>query len=82
VHQFLERPDAAVSAVYERSDLPALEAELSEAIARINAGEFRPTPDEFVCSDCPVLGVVCAGPGLGLHGGSTEPAEALAATGG
>ena len=41
-----------------------LEAELSVAIARINAGDFRPTPDEFICAGCPALDVVCAGPRL------------------
>jgi len=64
VYAFLERPDAVVSAVFRPSELPELEAELSAAIARIQAGEFRPTPDEFVCAGCPALGVVCAGPGL------------------
>jgi len=34
------------------------------AIARINAGDFRPTPDEFICAGCPALDVVCAGPRL------------------
>jgi hypothetical protein len=56
--------------------LPGLEAELSAAIAHIQAGEFRPTPSEMVCSDCPVLGVVCAGPALRVHAG--EPAHVLA----
>ncbi|MDQ3086898.1 MAG: PD-(D/E)XK nuclease family protein, partial [Actinomycetota bacterium] len=64
VYAFLERPDAVVSAVFRPSELPELEAELSAAIARIQAGEFRPTPGEFVCAGCPALGVVCAGPGL------------------
>jgi ATP-dependent helicase/nuclease subunit A len=64
VYHFLERPDAIVSTVFERAELPQLEAELSEAIARINAGEFRPTPDEFICAGCPALDVVCAGPRL------------------
>jgi hypothetical protein len=41
-----------------------LEAELSAAIARIRAGDFRPRPSEFACSDCPALDVVCAGPRL------------------
>ena len=61
VHQFLEREDDVVSALFTRGDLPGLEAELSAAIARIQAGDFRPTPGEMVCSDCPVLGLVCAG---------------------
>jgi ATP-dependent helicase/nuclease subunit A len=79
VHQFLERPDALVSAGFTRADLPGLEAELSAAIARIQAGNFRPTPGEMVCSDCPVLGLVCAGPALHVHEGSSEPEHALAA---
>ena len=32
---------------------PALEAELSAAIARINRGEFVPTPSDFTCAGCP-----------------------------
>jgi hypothetical protein len=63
-YHFLERPDAIVSTVFDRAELSQLEAELSEAIARINAGEFRPTPDEFICAGCPALDVVCAGPRL------------------
>jgi hypothetical protein len=54
--------------------VPALEAELSEAIGRIRVGEFVPTPSEFTCSGCPALDVVCAGPRL-----RTRPPE-LAAT--
>jgi ATP-dependent helicase/nuclease subunit A len=64
VYHFLERPDAVVSTVFRREQLPELEAELSAAIARINAEEFVPTPDEFICSGCPALDVVCAGPRL------------------
>src|SRR5918999_505280 len=47
VYHFLERPDAVVSTAFTRSDVPALEAELSAAIALIRAGDFRPTPSEF-----------------------------------
>jgi hypothetical protein len=64
VYHFLERPDAVVSAIFRRTELSELEAELSAAIAKINAGEFRPTPDEFICAGCPALDVVCAGPRL------------------
>jgi ATP-dependent helicase/nuclease subunit A len=63
-YQFLEEPDAPVTAVYRRDDVAQLEAELSSAVARIQAGEFRPTPSEFACSGCPALDVVCAGPRL------------------
>ena len=74
VYHFLERPDAAVSTVFTKAQLPELEAELSEAIARIQAGEFRPTPSEFACAGCPALDLVCAGPRL------REPAPELVAS--
>ena len=64
VYHFLERPDAVVSTTFARAEVPALEAELSEAIGRIRAGEFVPTPSEFTCAGCPALDVVCAGPRL------------------
>ena len=63
-YQFLEQPDDVVSTTFTGADVTALEAELSSAIARIRAGEFRPTPSEFACSDCPALDLVCAGPRL------------------
>jgi hypothetical protein len=80
VYQFLERPDALVGARFDRSDVGALETELSAAIAEIQAGEFRPSPDEFVCADCPVLDVVCAGPLL-RNGGASRPLAETVTTG-
>jgi hypothetical protein len=80
VYQFLERPDALVGARFDRSDVGALETELSAAIAEIQAGEFRPSPDEFVCADCPVLDVVCAGPRL-RNGGASRPLAETVTTG-
>ncbi|MBA3841989.1 MAG: UvrD-helicase domain-containing protein [Actinobacteria bacterium] len=77
VYHFLERTDAVVSTMFERRELPLLESQLSAAIARINAGEFLPTPSEFNCSGCPALDLVCAGPRLG--GGAWSSAAALAA---
>jgi ATP-dependent exoDNAse (exonuclease V) beta subunit len=79
VYAFLERPDAVVSTTFGRADVPALEAELSAAIARIRAGDFRPTPDEFTCAGCPALDLVCAGPRLPGAGGPSWPAELAAA---
>jgi ATP-dependent exoDNAse (exonuclease V) beta subunit len=64
VYHFLERPDAPVEAVFSRADVAELEAELSAAIARIQAGEFPPTPSDFACAGCPALDLVCAGPRL------------------
>jgi ATP-dependent helicase/nuclease subunit A len=78
VYQFLERPDAVVSTTFQRSELPALEAELSEAIARVRAGNFRPTPSEQACAGCPALDVVCAGPRLPLPAPVTPTAAAVA----
>jgi hypothetical protein len=75
VYHFLERPDAVVATTFGREDVAALEGELSAAIARIQAGDFRPTPSEFVCSGCPALDRVCAGPGLA---GSSLASEAPA----
>jgi hypothetical protein len=65
VYQFLEAPDAVVSTRYASADAPRLEVSLSRSIARIGAGEFRPTPSAFACSGCPALDVICAGPRLG-----------------
>jgi hypothetical protein len=64
VYAFLERPEAPVATVFDLRDVPMLEAELSAAIARIDAGDFVPTPSDFACADCPALDVVCAGPRL------------------
>jgi ATP-dependent exoDNAse (exonuclease V) beta subunit len=74
VYHFLERSDAVVSTSFVRADTVALELELSDAIARIRAGEFRPTPSEFVCASCPALDVVCAGTRL-----RSRPSELAAA---
>jgi ATP-dependent helicase/nuclease subunit A len=64
VYHFLERPEAPVEAVFSRADVPELEADLSAAIAHIQAGEFPPTPSDFACAGCPALDLVCAGPRL------------------
>jgi ATP-dependent helicase/nuclease subunit A len=79
-YQFLERPDAVVETTFAREQVPQLEEELSTAIARIHAGEFRPTPSEFACSSCPALDLVCAGPRLG-GGGVGSGETSLAAVG-
>jgi ATP-dependent helicase/nuclease subunit A len=74
VYHFLERPDAVVSTPFVRLEVPVLEDQLSAAIARIDAGDFLPTPSEFTCSGCPALDVVCAGPKL------RNPPERVVAT--
>jgi hypothetical protein len=64
VYQFLERPDELATTRYAEGDRARLEVELSEAIARLRAGVFVPTPSEWACADCPALDLVCAGPRL------------------
>jgi hypothetical protein len=76
VYHFLERADAVVSATFARDDVRTLEVELSEAIGRIQAGRFAPTPSEFNSAGCPVLDVVCAGPRL--RSGRARPEAAVA----
>jgi ATP-dependent helicase/nuclease subunit A len=78
-YHFLERADAVAATTFAREQVPELEVELSEAIARINAGEFRPTPSEFACAGCPALDLVCAGPRL--RGGDRDGAPPLAVVG-
>ncbi len=61
VYQFLERPDAPVAVTYRTADRAMLEAQLSEAIARLATGRFEPRPSVFACTGCPLLRVMCAG---------------------
>jgi len=75
LYAFLEQPDSIVTTTFTLSDVGALEHELSQAIARIDAGEFVPTPSEFACGDCPALDLVCAGPRL--HAGRVISDAAL-----
>jgi ATP-dependent helicase/nuclease subunit A len=77
VYHFLERTDAVVATRFSREDVPRLEADLSAAIGRIQAGDFRPTPSEFTCAGCPALDRVCAGPRLLAGEMPAEYAEAF-----
>jgi ATP-dependent helicase/nuclease subunit A len=79
VYHFLERSDAVVTTTFSLEQAAELEAELSTAIARIHAGEFRPTPSDFACAGCPALDLVCAGPRL--RGGDRDGFAPLAAVG-
>ena len=79
VYHFLERSDAVVSTIFTLDEVAGLEAELSAGIARIHAGDFRPSPSDFACSSCPALDLVCAGPRL--YGGGDPAGAPLAAVG-
>ena len=72
---FLERPEEPAVRIFSRAEVAELEAELSAAIAAIQAGDFRPEPSETACAGCPALDVVCAGPRLP----SVVPAAAVGA---
>jgi ATP-dependent exoDNAse (exonuclease V) beta subunit len=75
---FLERPDEPVTTTFTRAQVAGLEAQLSAAIARLRAGEFRPTPSEYACAGCPALDVVCAGPRLPYQPVASDAAAAFA----
>jgi len=66
VYQFLEAPDDVVSATFSRGDVERLERDLGAVVARIQDGDFHPTPSAYACSGCPALDRVCAGPALAL----------------
>ena len=76
VYQFLEDAGCRRLDGLHRRRRAALEGRLAASIARIRAGDFRPTPSPFACSGCPALDVVCAGPRL--DGGSFAPEPAFA----
>ena len=75
---FLERPEEPVTATFTRAQVAELEAQLSASIARLRAGEFRPTPSEYACAGCPALDVVCAGPRLPYQPLASDAAAAFA----
>ncbi len=64
VHLFLEEPDAPVSARFAATDLPALEAELTQRVAGPLTGDFpvSATPGRRVCDGCPAQGGLCSYP--------------------
>jgi hypothetical protein len=49
VYHFLERPDAVVSTTFDAAAAGA-RGGAERGDRRINAGDFRPTPDEFICA--------------------------------
>ncbi|MGI9659380.1 MAG: PD-(D/E)XK nuclease family protein, partial [Gaiellaceae bacterium] len=58
---FLEQPDRPVVRRFGSGDVETLAGRLSDAIARINDGEFEPSPSEFGCPECPLHEVACDG---------------------
>jgi ATP-dependent helicase/nuclease subunit A len=61
---FLERPDDPVSATYEASDIPTLDARLRDLATPVATGEFKPTdnPHHALCADCPGQPGLCSWP--------------------
>ncbi|HTW11504.1 MAG TPA: 3'-5' exonuclease, partial [Solirubrobacteraceae bacterium] len=64
IHLFLENAEHPVSAIFDQSDLPALEADLAGRVAGPLAGDFHVTerPGRTVCSGCPARGGLCSWP--------------------
>ncbi|MEO6859648.1 MAG: UvrD-helicase domain-containing protein [Solirubrobacteraceae bacterium] len=64
VYCFLERPEEPVTAVYRRSDLTRLQAELGELCAGVLRGEFvvAQEPQRGLCAGCPAEGGLCSWP--------------------
>jgi ATP-dependent helicase/nuclease subunit A len=62
VHCFLERPEAAASAVFEAADAARLEAELLELARGVVEGRFEPAaePHFELCADCPGRAALCS----------------------
>jgi ATP-dependent exoDNAse (exonuclease V) beta subunit len=63
-HCFLERPDAPVTATYERTRMAELEAELARLSRGVLARAFAVTaaPYRGVCAGCPAEGGLCSWP--------------------
>jgi ATP-dependent exoDNAse (exonuclease V) beta subunit len=63
-HCFLERPDAPVTATYDRDQAAELEAGLARLSRGVLARDFAVTPAPYrgVCAGCPAEGGLCSWP--------------------
>jgi len=63
-HLFLHRPTEPATAIYDRTDLPRLRAELDELVAGIAQERFVPTdrPHRGLCLTCPGRRALCLHP--------------------
>jgi ATP-dependent helicase/nuclease subunit A len=59
---FLDAP-RVVSHSFDRSTLDALRARVGSLVQAVTQGPYPPRPGE-VCGDCPIRGMLCAGPDL------------------
>ena len=69
-----------MSRTFARDDLAELEGRLSKEIDVIRRAEFRATPGELACAECPLLDVTCAGTTLLERPAPSRP-DARAAAG-
>jgi ATP-dependent exoDNAse (exonuclease V) beta subunit len=67
MHLFLEAPEEPVSAEFAAADIPTLEGDLAERVARVGGNQvsdFRvtDTPGRRICDGCPAQGGLCSYP--------------------
>jgi hypothetical protein len=74
IHTFLERVDAPAVARFTEADVPRLEAELSEMVAGIVAGDFSVSqqPHSALCQGCPAEAGLCSWPLSATRRGSPD----------
>jgi ATP-dependent exoDNAse (exonuclease V) beta subunit len=63
-HLFLHRPGEPAVAIYDRSHIPQLQAELDARVEGISANRFAPTdrPHRALCATCPGRRALCTHP--------------------
>ena len=68
VHFAMLDADVVLTRTYDQGGVDAVRATVGAAVEAARSGPYVPRPG-IVCEDCPVLGLLCAGPDLDhLHG--------------
>ena len=72
VHFAFLDADEAVMRRFTQADTDDLRARVAAAVAASTSGPYAPRPG-IVCEDCPVLGLLCAGPDLDALHAAPDP---------
>ena len=72
VHFAFLDADEAVMRRFTQADTDDLRARVAAAVAASTSGPYAPRPG-IVCQDCPVLGLLCAGPDLDALHAAPDP---------